>query len=170
MKNTQITMLLVLAIILTLLPMMITEAVASERARTIRIMGEVREGAPRSVTIADLEAMPLTEYSAEEPYQKKRFSFTGVLLREFVKEYGAPGVEKVQLKAIDEYVVDFSRDEWMRWDIMLATRQDGKHITVKQSGPVRIVLPFDDFEEVDREVYTPRWIWLVKSIEFIKAK
>jgi hypothetical protein len=170
MKNTQITMLLVLAIILTLLPMMITEAFAQDREWTIKLAGELRDGAPRSVAVEDLEKLPLTEFSVIDPFKEKRFSFTGVLLKELVREYGVPEVDKVQLKAVDEYVVDFTRDEWMRWNIMLATRQDGKHIEIKQSGPARIVMPYDSIKDIDHDVYNPKWIWLIKSIEFSRTK
>lgn len=170
MRNIQKIAMLILALIFASPGVMLTEAAAQDRVWTIRVAGELRDAAPRSITIEDLEKLPLTEYSVFDPFKKKRFSFTGILLREIVREYGASGVDKIQLKAIDEYVVDFIQDDWTRWDIMLATRQDGKHIEIKQSGPARIVMPYDTAKDIDHDVYSPKWIWLVNKIEFIQSR
>lgn len=142
-------------------------AAGEKRALKIRLMGEAKSTAPGFVTVADLEKLTITEYSVVDPYKKKPVIYRGVLLRDIVGEYSKRGVNKVRLKAIDDYMVEFVRSEWMRWDIMLATRSDGKHMTIKESGPARIVMPFDTARDIDKVVYTPKWIWLVNRIEFI---
>lgn len=170
MKTGRRTVLLALVLVLWAQSGTPAEAVAQDREWRIELTGAVRSTAPSSVTIRDLENLSLAEYSVFDPFKKQRFKFTGVLLRDIVKQYGAADVDKVQLEAIDEYIVDFNRDDWERWDIMLATRQDGKHITIEQSGPARIVMPYDTARDIDQNIYSPKWIWLVRSIKFTQAR
>jgi hypothetical protein len=170
MGNALKFILLIMVLIFLAQTGLLTEATAEERVWKIRLAGEINEAAPQAVTIEDLEKLPLTEYSVFDPFKKERFLFKGVLLREIIKEYGVSGVNKVQIKAIDEYMADFSQGDWTRWDIMLATRQDGKPIEVKQSGPARIVMPYDTAKDIDQSVYNPKWVWLISSIEFIRTR
>jgi len=162
--------LLALALILWAQEGMPDEAAAQDPAWRIDLTGDVQSAAPSSVTIEDLEKLPLTEYNAFDPFKKQRINFTGVLLRDIVREYGAAGVDRVQVKAIDQYIADFIRDEWARIDILLATRMDGKPITIKQNGPVRIVLPDDTARDMGHDVFIAKWIWFVKSIQFIRTR
>jgi hypothetical protein len=118
------------------------------------------------VVVADLEKLPLTEYTTYDPYEKRRVHYKGVLLRELVGRYADPGVQAVRLLAVDDYRITLTRPEWTRWDILLATQMDGRHLSRREKGPVKIVFPYDTAKDIDHKVYDPKWIWQITQIEF----
>lgn len=76
----------------------------------------------------------------------------------------------MRLRAIDDYKIDLTKEEWLRWDILLATQTDGLYMDIKEKGPARIVFPYDTAKDIDPLIYNPKWIWQVKSIEFIEME
>ncbi len=139
---------------------------ALDRQAFVRLSGTLQATAPAKVMVADLEKLPLTTYATTNPFENERITYSGVLLKDLVAAYSSPACSTVILTARDDYQVAFHKAEWQRWDLMLATRADGKIMGISESGPVRIVMPFDTADDLDQGVYTPKWIWLIKSIEF----
>ena len=168
MKKVSFVMSVFLSLILLSMIFIETDLSAAERVRKIRLSGELRDTAPHSVTIADLEKLTITEFSVMDPYKKEQRTYSGITVRDLVKHYAKDGVKTISIKATDGYEVQFTHSEWLRWDIMLATRLNGKHIPLRESGPARIVMPFDTALDMDKVIYRPKWIWLVSKIEFIK--
>ncbi|MBF0276743.1 MAG: molybdopterin-dependent oxidoreductase [SAR324 cluster bacterium] len=137
-----------------------------ERVRKIKLVGNHLFETSKSITVNDLEKLPMTEYSVVDPYSKEETGYKGVLLREFVSRFGTQEVVKITVRAIDEYVIHFNREEWTRWDILLATQKNGTHMDVQNGGPVRIVFPYHKSKDIDQVKYHPKWIWQIKQIEF----
>jgi hypothetical protein len=140
---------------------------AGEREMRIHLSGNLLPSAPPYVTVPMLEKLNLTEYMTYNPYDKKGHTYKGVLLKNLVKLYARPDTVKMKLTAIDEYTVEFSKSEWERWDIMLATQCDGKHLGVKESGPAKIVMPYATAKDINHVIYNLKWIWLVNNIRFM---
>lgn len=134
----------------------------------IVLSGNLLKAAPKTVSVEDLENLPQTEFAVVDPYLKKRVVYKGVLLKDLVAAYAKPDTTKIRLRAIDEYRAEFIREEWVRFDIMLATRMNGKHMGIRENGPARIVLPYDTAKDIDKTLYKPKWIWQVNRIEFLE--
>ena len=141
---------------------------SQKRLPSIDLAGNLLETAPETVTVEDLENLPQTEYAVVDPYFKKRVVYKGVLLKDLVAAYTKPDTQKIRLRAIDEYRAEFVKGEWIRFDIMLATRMNGKHMGIRENGPARIVLPYDTAKGIDKTLYKPKWIWQVNRIEFLE--
>lgn len=145
-----------------------TERGAQERLPEIKLGGNLLQTAPKAVTVDDLENLPPTEYAVLDPYLKKRVVYRGVLLKNLVAKYARPGTKRIRLRAIDEYKAEFIKEEWVRFDIMLATRMNGNRMGIRENGPARIVLPYDTAKGINKTLYKPRWIWQVNRIEFLE--
>lgn len=141
---------------------------SSRRELRIKLLGEIVQEAPPSITVADLAGLPLVEYGVVDPYLGKRVVYKGVLLRELVKHYGKPQTNIISFRAVDDYHAEFTRDEWSKWDIMLAIQEDGKAMGLREKGPAKIVMPYDTAQDLNQTRYTPKWIWQINSIEFLK--
>lgn len=139
-----------------------------DRTLKIRLKGNLQDGAPKAVTVSDLERLPQTEYAVRDPYLKTRVVYRGVLVRDLVAKYGGSGTHRIRLRALDDYKTSISRREWSRWDVLLATHKDGQLTPVADNGPARIVFPYDTTPEIQPTVYDDRWIWQIVSIEFVK--
>jgi hypothetical protein len=140
----------------------------AERAIPIRLLGETKKDAPRTVIVEELEKLPQTEYSVMDPYSKKQTVYRGVLVRDFVKQYGGPRSGSLHFRALDDFKADLNSGEWNRWDILLATRTNGERMSIANNGPARIVFPYDTHKEINPTVYNDKWIWQIKQVTFDK--
>lgn len=88
--------------------------------------------------------------------------FTGPLLRDVLD---AAGIARGTLNtvAINDYRVDIPVADAFELPVLLATRADGKRMSVADYGPTRIVYPTEDYD-LDPTVYEPRWIWQLASM------
>ncbi|BCR06379.1 hypothetical protein DESUT3_34480 [Desulfuromonas versatilis] len=141
----------------------------NSRPLKIKLRGALKADAPRTVTVADLDRLPQTEFDTFDPHQDRQVHYRGVLLRELAAAYGRPGAAGMELHAIDEYHVEFSRSEWETTDFLLATRMDGKTMNIRESGPAKVVLEYQAKGD-NVPNYAPKWIWLVNRIEFLAER
>ncbi|HBB77315.1 hypothetical protein BBI09_18710 [Stutzerimonas xanthomarina] len=93
----------------------------------------------------------------------------GPLLRDVLALLGVPGDEVVPIRisSWDDYHVEFTNEDFQRWDVILAWRVDGKELSVEELGPLRVVYPLDQFDELRDQRFHYRWVWLLRSIEIL---
>ncbi len=133
------------------------------------ITGNLATGGERVVSAAEIEKQGVTEeFTVFEPYEKKPYRFSGVWLRDFVQAYGKPDTRALELVAIDDYMITFKRGDWEQDKILLATRTNGKPMNFDAKGPVRIVYPHYDPQDVDKLEQIKNWIWMITDITFLK--
>jgi hypothetical protein len=137
-------------------------------ALEIKLLGNVQESAPGYLTVADIEELPLIEYSVNDPVIGGLHTYSGVTLKDLVETYAKPTTKKTTITAIDEYKIEFTKDEWDKWDIILATRTDGEYMNIEGKGPAKIVMPYDTAEGIDKTAMAPKWIWQIDMIEFLE--
>jgi hypothetical protein len=138
-------------------------AFSAERPLRIRLLGATLPEVPKYVTVEDLEQLPGVQASIYDPYMKRTVLYSGVLLKDLVDRYASPRTARIRIRAIDEYKVEFSPDDWNNDHFILATRMAGKHIGIKESGPAKIVMQTKD----PQNRYVPKWIWMINRIEFL---
>ena len=113
-----------------------------------------------------LEAMGLVEYTVNDPYSGVDVVYTGVLMSQISRYVGASQPwDTFRIVALDDYQVEINFPDVERWPILLATRSDGEYMTVENSGPTRIIYPYDSFPELDPVEYNDLWIWNIASIQ-----
>lgn len=129
--------------VVSLIVLLFTVSAGSGAEKEIKIIlsGNVAESTPAHVTIEILEKLPLTEYKTTNPFNDKEFMYKGVLLKEIVKRYGGPGTLKLRFIAIDGYEAEFTRKEWERWDILLATQINGKPLPIMRPRWIQLRSP-----------------------------
>jgi len=122
----------------------------------------------RDITVSEIEALGLREVTTRSPWEAGELKLEGVLLRELLRLAGIENAEAVTVRAEDGYTQTIPREDWEKWPLILATRQDGEALTRRTQGPTRIVYPLNDYPELDTPDYKPRWIWTITSIEATK--
>jgi len=126
------------------------------------------DGQEMTVTVSELEEAGLYQIRTTSPWETGDLTFQGVLLREFLSAAGLGDSEKITIRAIDNYTQTIPREDWTKWPVMLATRQNGELLTRRMQGPVRLIYPITDHPELDTEIHKTRWVWLIDSIEPMK--
>jgi hypothetical protein len=128
-------------------------------------IGTTNVGDTLQFDMPTLESLGLVKYSVPDPYRLEDVTYTGVLmssLKEYLQASGS--AQNFHIIALDDYQVDLSFNEIEKWPILLATRSNGEHMTVENSGPTRIIFPYGLYD-LDPVRYNDLWIWNIESMQ-----
>ncbi|MCJ8508340.1 molybdopterin-dependent oxidoreductase [Rhizobium lemnae] len=98
------------------------------------------------------------------PWTEGETSFSGPLLRAILKEAGATG-SQLQVKALNDYFAEIPIEDAENLNTILATRQNGKVMSIREKGPLFLIYPFDQDPALYNEKYFSRSVWQIKEIE-----
>lgn len=114
-----------------------------------------------------LKAMPHVTVTTETEWTTpgKKAVFTGVLLRDLLKKTGVDGVEVLSYAAANDYAVEIPTSDAMKYDVILAYEQDGAALDNADKGPLWVMYPYSDHEELKTKVYYSRAIWQLRKIK-----
>jgi len=132
----------------------------------LTISGDITGGGEtRSLDLdmAALAALPQHSFTTRTPWYPEPVQFTGPLLRDVLTLAGARG-EQLTAVALNDYKVDLPAADAKRWNVVIARLQDGKPMSVRQKGPLFIVYPFDDSDELRSERYYGRSAWQLRRL------
>jgi hypothetical protein len=107
-----------------------------------------------------LEALGLVEMTVDDRIAEGRtVVFQGVLLRVLLDAVQIdPGAATLTLFALNDYSVQIPIAEVYALPVLIATRADGRRMTIEHYGPLRIVYPFG-LLPLQQAVHEPRSIW-----------
>ncbi|MEN9905237.1 MAG: hypothetical protein RLZZ555_1802 [Pseudomonadota bacterium] len=117
-----------------------------------------------SFDIDMIEALPQHGFSTMTPWYKQPVSFSGPLLRDLLAAVDAKG-SQITAIALNDYKVVIPFDDARRFDVIVATRMDGKPIPVRTKGPLFVIYPFDQSPQLQTVRYHERSIWQLKALE-----
>jgi hypothetical protein len=95
----------------------------------------------QTFTLVQLEALGTTTITLDEPFVKKRQSFTGVPLSKILAKAGIAGGVKITTHALNDYDYANVASAFTGSEALLATQRDAARIPMDQGGPIRIVYP-----------------------------
>lgn len=116
-------------------------------------------------SIADLEALGTWRVTTATFWPDDDGTYEGPLLRDVLKSAGIEDAGSLRVRARDGFSQILPRTDWEKWPVILATRRDGKPMSPRDKGPLRIIYPRDMAPELADTIYRLRWVWLVESIE-----
>jgi hypothetical protein len=121
------------------------------------------DGGPIDFTAADLEAIGSGQIATTTPWHDGTPVFEGVPMDLLLAHVGAEG-EVADVVALNDYRTTIPLTDFTTYPVLLALKQDGEYMSVRNKGPLFIIYPFDDFEELRTELYHARSAWQVRSI------
>ena len=121
---------------------------------------------PAGVTLdaAMLGALPSRTTVASTPWYPQKTKFEGPLGAALLDLVGATGTV-LRVTALNDYAVEIPVADLRKWPVILATKIDGKPISVREKGPIFVIYPFDDDPSLYNELYFGRSSWQLKAIE-----
>lgn len=117
--------------------------------------------------LAMLDALQGRRATMDTPWTQGEVEFSGPMLREVLKAAGAEG-RRLVVQALNGYSIEVPMSDALSLDTILATRLDGKVMTVRTKGPSMLVYPFDQDRSLYNEKYFARSVWQIKQIEVVK--
>ncbi len=95
-------------------------------------------------------------------YAKKQTRFEGALLRDLVRSLGMQKLDSVVVFTRDGAAHVVSAEDWRKYPIMIATREQGRFLSHQGRMPAQLIYPISEHPElVDAE---PRSNWLLEIV------
>lgn len=153
------------------LALMMPEAWAQALAKpkgpvVLTVSGRIAQhntGGAAEFDLAMLNALPVHEFATKNPWKEPVMTYTGPSLKTLLRAVGASG-RSLRLIALDKYEATVPMDDVERFNPMLALRVDGKPLTVRTLGPVQMMYPFDQYPEINVDLYSGRAVWQLRRI------
>lgn len=115
---------------------------------------------PLSLTLDQLNALGNTSITIDEPFVKKRQTFSGVPLGAVLTKAGIPTTATINTVAINDYHYAGAAAAMVGSQALIATARDGAPIPYDQGGPIRIVFP----DGSPLSTVLDAWNWSLASI------
>ncbi len=113
-----------------------------------------------------LESLPATEFSTSSPWHESTERFTGVRLNDLLAAIGSQSTEIVAV-GLDDYRFTISDLDFERYPVIIAYRQNDSYISVRSLGPLRIMMPFDDYPELLTPLNESRSVWQLVTLKLL---
>jgi hypothetical protein len=129
----------------------------------LTVDGKIAGGVPLDFTGSELEAIGSASIVTATPWHDGKPAFEGVPMEALLAHVGATG-EVAEVLALNNYRTTIPLVDFAEYPVLLALQQDGEYMTVRNKGPLFIIYPFDDFDELRTDLYYSRSAWQVRSI------
>jgi hypothetical protein len=110
-----------------------------------------------------LEALGMTKLRTSTAWTAGAAEFEGILARDLLDAVGAEGAT-VAATALNDFTTSIPIEELRRYPVMLALKMGGDYLKVRDKGPVWIVYPRDQHEELQDSLTDKRWVWQLKQL------
>lgn len=116
--------------------------------------------------LAMLDALDQRQTVTETPWHEGVQTFTGPLISSILTAAGATGAE-LRIVAINDYAASMPVQDTGDHAVILASRRNGETMSVRETGPLFVIYPFDEDPSLRDEVYFSRSVWQVHMIEVL---
>ncbi|TNC48040.1 oxidoreductase [Rubellimicrobium rubrum] len=127
-------------------------------------VGTPETGATTAFDLGMLDSLPQREIVTATPWHEGTPRFSGPTIDSVLEAAQARGAMLI-IRALNDYASDMPVEDARTIPVILATRIDGKVISVRDKGPIFVIYPFDQQPELFNEVYFTRSVWQVTAIE-----
>lgn len=118
----------------------------------------------KEYTLAEIEVLGLKRLHTSTFWPEDNGAYEGVLLQDLLHNVGTEKCTSLLISALDGYQVKIPCEDFEKWPVLLATRQNGKKMSIRQKGPIRIIYPLDIGGDIASSDMRSRWIWAIQSI------
>lgn len=148
-------------------PLMALDAPQGAVILTIKgALAHPNSGADAAFDLAMLDALKGRSATMETPWTEGKVTFSGPLLRAVLEAAGAPA-GSLKVRALNDYAVVVPAADAGTLEVIVATRLNGKTMSVRDKGPTMLVYPFDLNPKLYTETYFSRSVWQIKDIEIV---
>lgn len=113
--------------------------------------------------IAMLEALPKHQVTTENPWDKGKPTYDGVLLRDLLSFVKANGTV-LEISALNDYSAELPVADVQKINVILSYKRNGEYLLVPDKGPLFVVFPFSDNPALQSEERHVQSVWQVSRI------
>ncbi|MEM7269968.1 MAG: molybdopterin-dependent oxidoreductase [Pseudomonadota bacterium] len=113
----------------------------------------------------DLRGLEQISYRTSTEFTDGEPEFSGPLARDVLASVGIGDATIAVMTAANDYAIEVPISDLMTYDVILATSVDGRRLSLRDKGPIWVMYPLDQHEELQDPVYNGRLIWQMVKIE-----
>ncbi|WP_428033680.1 molybdopterin-dependent oxidoreductase [Amphritea sp.] len=123
-----------------------------------------QDGQTARLDLAQLQQLKSDTFTLQTRWSDSVKSYHGPLLSAVLNYVGAAG-KQIRLTALNDYSVEIELDYVDQFEPILAWSEDGQQLSIRNKGPLWLILPHHKFPELLGEIHTGRMIWQLSQIE-----
>ncbi len=134
----------------------------------LTVTGKITQKNRGDSAVFDLEMLDRLELGViktANPWIAGTNEYSGPKFSALLRAVGASGTNPVVVTALNDYVGKVPVDDIVNLHLILATRKNGKPLKIREKGPLFVVYPFSERQDIYDEVHFCRSVWQIKSIE-----
>ena len=120
-----------------------------------------------SFSLADLDALEQESFETSTIWTDEAVTFSGVSLAFLLAESGVDG-QILSMTALNDYAIEMPIEQIGEKFPIIATRMNGKIMSVRDKGPYWIVYPYDSAAEFQTETIYARSVWQLNRLNVIE--
>ncbi|WP_417883690.1 hypothetical protein [Vibrio rumoiensis] len=125
---------------------------------------ESASGQRISLTREELESLPQTTFTTSTPWTKGIHSYQGPKLNLIINKLSKP-LNGIRIYALNGYSYDIGIKDLQKYPFVLALQQDSKNMTLRNKGPLWVLVPFDQNPKfISDEKLLNQSVWQVNKI------
>jgi hypothetical protein len=131
----------------------------------LTVSGKIEHTNGDGVALFDLEmleALGKASFATKWEMSEVPQQFEGVPLRALLERIGAQG-ESLKASALNDYSAVIPLDD-LKFKPILATKVDGRMLTIRDKGPLWIAYPRDQYRVLQDARYDSRWVWQLNKL------
>ena len=135
----------------------------------LNIQAANNSGCNNTIELNDekLLALPQQQFVTHHSWSSEAESFSGPLLQD-VLATTCNNTKKLKLTALNDYAIDMDFTEVKKYQPIVALSVNGKRLSVREKGPLWVMLPLDDHKLNDQSM-DGMMIWQLSDITILQA-
>lgn len=110
-----------------------------------------------------LEQIGHKRLETSTPWTQGVQTFEGVSMGDLLEAVGADG-ETVKAIALNDYMIDIPMSDVERYEVLLALKMNGEYMRIRNKGPIWVMYPFDQHEELIEPKTKDRSVWQLREL------
>ena len=114
----------------------------------------------------DLQDLGLATLRTANDYVDGSAIFEGPLMRDLIVFVGGENANIARMIASNDYTVEIPMEEFFKYRVIIALKQDGKQLSLRDKGPIWLIYPMSQHVELRDPAFNNRLIWQLDRVTF----
>ncbi|MEZ8815384.1 hypothetical protein AB4401_09110 [Vibrio cyclitrophicus] len=121
-------------------------------------------GQKHKLSTEQLLSLPQKEIETSLPWVDGMSVYSGVTLQTVLETLDKPIPSQVTFVALNDYKIAVPKEDFLDYQPIIAIKQNGKLMSVRDKGPYWLVYPLSSNPEIDSTDFHAKMIWQIRDI------
>lgn len=121
-------------------------------------------------TDEEILALDQVEITTDNDYVDETAVFSGPRLRDVFGDREIGSEDSIRLRALNDYSTEMPASEALDYEVILALSMNGERLSVRDKGPIWVIYPMSEHEELREPRYNDRLVWQLSIVELLPSR